>query len=95
MPIDKETENKKSPPSDDVRDFHRNSDVDSGALAQHHTLGNRPNQGARGDHNHQDNNGIQLLSTPITGSRTANVASILDQICDQLELLGAPNQTTA
>jgi hypothetical protein len=35
-------------PSKEVSDFHSNSDVDSGRLAQHHTLGTDPNQAASG-----------------------------------------------
>lgn len=32
---------------------HQHSDVDSGALAQHHTLGTRPHQAAPGNHKHK------------------------------------------
>lgn len=39
-------------PAKDVLDFHTNSDVDSGALAQHHTLGKGAMQAAPGDHEH-------------------------------------------
>lgn len=35
-----------------VTEFHRRSDVDSSQFAQHHTLGNRRNQAAPGDHTH-------------------------------------------
>lgn len=34
------------------REEHRFSDVDTGPLAQHHTLGNGPHQAARGNHDH-------------------------------------------
>lgn len=36
----------------DVSNLHNMSDVDSGQLAQHHTLGLGPNQAAAGNHNH-------------------------------------------
>lgn len=35
-------------PSKEVSDFHKHSDVDSGKMAQHHTLGLGPNQAAPG-----------------------------------------------
>lgn len=38
--------------SQDVSNLHNMSDVDSGQLAQHHTLGLGPNQAAAGNHNH-------------------------------------------
>lgn len=40
-------------PSKEVLDFHNSSDVDSGALAQHHTLGKGAMQAAPGDHTHK------------------------------------------
>jgi hypothetical protein len=79
-----------------VNDFHRNSDVDTRRESQHHTLGNRPGNASPGDHIHDGQNGIALLDgVSFTLSRTANVASILDQICDALEKIGAVNNTTA
>jgi len=96
MPVDKETTSKTSPPSEAVNDFHRNSDVDARKESQHHTLGNRPGNASPGDHVHDGQNGIALLDgVSFTLSRTANVASILDQICDALEKIGAVNNTTA
>lgn len=41
-------------PSKEVSDFHNNSDVDSSAKAQHHTLGVGPTQAAPGNHDHDD-----------------------------------------
>lgn len=96
MPLDKETTSKKSPQADEVNDFHRYSDLDAKYESQHHTLGNRSTQAARGDHTHRDNNGVALLDgITFTLSRSANGPAILDQICDALELLGAVNNTTA
>lgn len=39
-------------PAKDVKDFHDNSDVDAGALSQHHTLGEGIGQAAAGNHKH-------------------------------------------
>lgn len=90
MPIDKETQNKRSPDRDVVNDWHRYSDKDSDTKAQHHTLGNGPNQAARGDHNHQDNNGLELLDgVTLSGNVTLNTASVLKQVTDALGKLGA------
>lgn len=36
----------------EVSQFHRQSDVNSSPLAQHHTLGIQPNQASPGDHTH-------------------------------------------
>lgn len=95
MPVDKETSSKKSPPAEDINDFHRYSDVDAKSESQHHTLGNRTTQAAKGDHTHRDGNGVPLLDgTTFTLSRSLNTASVIDQICDALELLGAVNNTT-
>ena len=95
MPIDKETTNKASPDRDVVNDFHRYSDKDSTTESQHHTLGNRPTQAARGDHTHRDNNGLSLLDGVIlTGSVSLNTASVLDQVCAALAQLGAADNTT-
>jgi hypothetical protein len=95
VPTDKETVSQKEPASEVVNDFHRYSDVDSRMESQHHTLGNRPTQSARGDHNHRDNNGTPLLSDVVlTGSTTTNTASVLSQVCAALELLGALDNTT-
>lgn len=40
--------------SHEVNSGHINSDVDSGALAQHHTLGKKPHQAAPGNHLHNE-----------------------------------------
>jgi hypothetical protein len=42
----------KTPSPQDVTQFHSNSDKDSSAYAQHHTLGKGSNQAAPGDHTH-------------------------------------------
>lgn len=51
-PIQIRNEPLKSPPAMEVNIFHKHSDVDSGPMAQHHTLGNKANQAAPGNHTH-------------------------------------------
>lgn len=55
-----------------VAAFHRNSDVDSSPLAQHHTLGIRPNQSSPGDHTHngRDSRELDVYSKSETYSKT-------------------------
>jgi hypothetical protein len=48
----------------DINDLHRLDDVDAHALAHHHTLGNKRNQAAPGDHN---NHGLKLVLKGGTG----------------------------
>lgn len=98
MPIDKETTSKTSPQAEIVNDFHRYSDLDSKYESQHHSLGNRSTQAARGDHLHRtgENNGLPILDgVVLSGSRSANTVAILGQICDALALIGASNNTVA
>lgn len=86
-----------SPPQRDVTAFHKYDDLDASQDAHHHTIGPSKNQAASGRHDHQDEGGAPLFDSTIdiiTGSRAAAVASILDQICDLLEKLGAQNATT-
>lgn len=90
MAIDKETEDKRSPDAEVVADFHRYSDKDARAEAQHHTIGNTHAQASAGDHTHRDGNGLSLLSdVTLSGNVTANTASVLKQVTDALGLLGA------
>lgn len=83
-----------SPPARAVGQFHRNADVNAGRDAIHHTLGNQDYQAAPGSHIHQGGNGQALLDgITITGSRSANVASILDQLANVVAQLGGINST--
>jgi len=94
MPVDKETTNLRSPDAETVNEFHRFSDVDSRAEAQHHSIGATHNQAASGDHNHRDGNGRPLLDdVTFTLSRSANTAAVLKQVIDALVLLGATDNT--
>jgi hypothetical protein len=86
-----------SPESRKVAEFHRYDDVDVSQTAHHHTIGILRGQAADGRHIHQNGNGHPLFDASvdiISGSRAAAVGSILDQICDLLEKLGASNATT-
>lgn len=81
-------------PPDVVKSFHKRSDVDSSAQAQHHTLGQKAGQAASGDHNHDGANSRKLLKgTTITGSRSGGAALV--SVIDALEKLGATDATTA
>lgn len=44
------------PNPDQVNEFHRYSDQDTSPEAQHHSLGNDPNQASPGNHNHDGRN---------------------------------------
>ena len=59
-------------PAKEVADFHNKSDVDSGDLAQHHTLGKKSYQAAPGDHQHK----VEILSrTSVQGYNPVGLAS--------------------
>ena len=78
----------------EVRRIHTKSDVDSSVLAQHHTLGTKPNQAASGSHKHDGASGVLLLSgVTLTGSRAGNAA--LASVIAALVQLGATDSTTA
>jgi hypothetical protein len=54
-------------PSQDVNDFHLNSDRDSSHTAQHHTLGLGPNQASPGNHNHDGKTSARIKLSDIEG----------------------------
>lgn len=86
-----------SPEAKKVSEFHKFDDVDVSQSSHHHTIGLLRGQAADGRHTHQNGNGHPLFDPAvdiISGSRAAAVGSILDQICDLLEKLGASNATT-
>jgi len=74
--------------------FHRNDDVDSRPESHHHSLGQGRSNASPGNHTHDGNTSAPLLSANITGSRTNNVGSILDQILNELAKIGITNATT-
>lgn len=76
-----------------VSEFHVNSDKDSSADAQHHTLGPGVNQAASGAHNHDGTNSPRLLDGFIlSGSKTTGAA--LASVISALVMLGAQDETT-
>lgn len=86
-------ENEK-PSSQVVDDFHTNSDVNSRAEAQHHTLGPQPTQASPGDHTHDGGDSRLILEgILITGSRATDAWRL--SVNAILVRLGASDQSTA
>lgn len=82
------------PPSQVVDDFHENSDLDSRAEAQHHTLGPGPTQAAPGNHTHDGGDSALLLEgSTISGSRATDAWRI--SVNAILVRLGAVDNSTA
>ncbi len=75
-----------------VNAFHKKSDVDSSANAQHHTIGPRKNQAADGAHTHDGSNSLLILEgVTLSGSRGGNAA--LASVIAALVQLGATDST--
>lgn len=86
----------KYPSAKEVDDMHRNSDVNKRAESIHHTLGTGRTQASPGDHNHDGSSSVALMDGVVfTGSRGTGTASVLNQILEALEKIGAVNSTTA
>jgi hypothetical protein len=84
----------KKPTTEEVEDFHTNSDVDLRAEALHHTLGTSPSQAAAGDHNHDGGNSALILEgRAITGSRDSDAWRL--SVNALLVRLGADDNSTA
>ena len=82
------------PAAQAVSDFHTNSDVDSRAEAQHHTLGPNPNQASPGNHTHNGGDSALLLENQlIVGSRDSDAWRL--SINAILVRLGAADNSTA
>jgi len=82
------------PPGEVVNDFHENSDVDSRAEAQHHTLGPNPNQASPGNHTHDGGDSELLLTTEtISGSRATDAWRL--SVNAILVRLGATDNSTS
>ena len=81
------------PSSSVVDDFHSNSDLDTRAEAQHHTLGPGQNQAAPGGHRHDGGDSALILEgMSITGSRGSDAWRLsVNQI---LVRLGATDSST-
>jgi len=81
------------PPAEIVDDFHTNSDVDSRAESQHHTLGPQPTQASPGDHTHDGGDSRLLLEgVVLSGSRDSDAWRLAVNAI--LVRLGATDQTT-
>jgi hypothetical protein len=88
-----EIKNDAKPPTPDPRQvnlFHSRSDVDSGPLAQHHTIGVGHNQVAAGDHNHDSKSSRKVgqgLGLSVTGSKGGNaaLASLLTMLAQVID----------
>lgn len=53
------------PSTQEVNDFHLNSDRDSSATALHHTIGRNPYQASPGNHNHDGKNSARIKFSDI------------------------------
>lgn len=77
-----------------VDDFHTNSDLDTRAEAQHHSLGPGPTQAAPGDHTHDGGDSALLLEgETISGSRSSDAWRL--SVNAILVRLGATDNSTA
>jgi len=82
------------PPAATVDDFHTNSDLDSRAESQHHTLGPGPNQAAPGNHRHDGGDSALLLENEtISGSRSGDAWRL--SVNAILVRLGATDNSTS
>ena len=82
------------PTTEEVEDFHTNSDVDLRAEAQHHTLGPAPSQASPGNHNHDGGSSPLILDGyAITGSRGSDAWRL--SVNALLVRLGADDNTSA
>lgn len=74
-PIKQPARSDNSPAARTVNQLHTNSDVDSFAGAQHHTLGVKHDQAAPGDHKHDGTNSVKLLDgIHLTGVKSGGTA---------------------
>lgn len=88
------TQKDRPPQAEEVEKFHTNADTDARSESIHHTLGTRPTQAARGNHNHRGGDSVLLLEgITLTGSRGGNIALL--SVIQALVALGATDSTTA
>lgn len=80
--------------SEEVTQFHTNSDVDSRPEAQHHTIGNGPNNAAAGDHDHRTKGKKILDGVVITGSKAGTNAAFNGSVLAALVALGAKDNSS-
>lgn len=80
--------------SEEVDNFHTNSDVDLRQESQHHTLGPGPSQASPGNHRHDGGDSELLLTgTTLSGSRASDAWRL--SVNAILVRLGAQDNTTA
>lgn len=90
----KQPASRTSPPPEEVNNFHQRSDIDSSALAQHHTLGVKHDQASPGDHTHNGEGSLKLMSgITVTGSKGGN-AALTDLITKLADALGFVDGTS-
>lgn len=73
----KEEKKDPSPSAREVNLFHTNSDVDSSAQAQHHTIGIKHDQASSGDHVHDGMGSRKIgqgMALTLSGAKGGNVA---------------------
>ncbi len=79
--------------AEQVEEIHRNSDLDTRAEAQHHTLGPGPTNASPGDHRHRGGDSLPLLDDmTITGD--VSDGTVLPSIIACLVALGAVDSST-
>lgn len=84
----------KSPSAKEVEELHRNSDVDGRPEAQHHTLGDGPNQAAAGDHDHRTK-GVPIgTGLILTGDKAGANAAFLGSVANILKSLGVTDNSS-
>lgn len=91
-PYDRTSESAVNPEA--VNSFHKKSDVDSSAKAQHHTIGTKQDQAASGAHDHDGINSKKIMvGVNITGAKGGNVA-LTNLITALAAALGFTDSTT-
>lgn len=83
------------PSAEEVRNFHRNSDLDASDYAQHHTLGPEPMQASPGNHTHDGGSSPLILDGYIISGSQSDPATVLPSILVCLTRLGVKDNTTA
>ena len=81
------------PTTEEVDNFHTNSDVDLRKESQHHTLGSSPSQAAPGNHTHDGGDSPLILEgMTISGSRGSDTWRL--SVNAMLVRLGATDAST-
>lgn len=73
----KPEQKRRGAPPREVAEFHNNSDLDSSAIAQHHSLGIKHLNASYGDHVHDGGSSRKVganMNLSVTGAKAGNVA---------------------